>query len=250
VEDQNALFFTFTRKTMQGTLYLIPTTLGSDRWEEVIPQKVVEITQSLKYFIVEDERTARRYLSRLGMPIAINELGFDILNEHSTQTDVENLLRLLLSGESVGMLSEAGVPAVADPGSSLIRLAHSKSIRVVPLTGPSSITMAAMACGLNGQNFAFVGYLPIKINERERRIRQLEQRSKDEKQTQLFIEAPYRNNQLLKSLLSTLHSETYLHISCDLTLPKEFVATHRVKEWKKQMPDLHKRPSIFGILKE
>jgi 16S rRNA (cytidine1402-2'-O)-methyltransferase len=235
---------------MSGTLYLIPTTLGGDHWEEIIPTHVAEVTRSLRSFFVEDARTARRYLSCLGMPVSIQELSFDILNEHSTQSDVENLLGHLLSGKSVGLLSEAGVPAVADPGSLLISMAHNKGVKVVPLTGPSSIILALMASGLNGQNFAFVGYLPVKPNERDKRIRQLELRSKEEKQTQLFIEAPYRNNQLLKSLVSVLHPETNLHISCDLTLPTEFVLTQRVKVWKKQMPDLHKRPSIFGILRD
>jgi 16S rRNA (cytidine1402-2'-O)-methyltransferase len=232
---------------MQGSLYLIPTTLGSDKWEDVIPYFVAEVSRSIRFFVVEDVRTARRYLTGLKMPVAIQELTFELLNEHSKLIDIEKLLEPIYSGEHVGLLSEAGVPAVADPGSSLVRLAHSKGIKVVPLSGPSSIVMALMASGLNGQNFAFVGYIPIKSNERERRIRQLEQRSKDEKQTQFFIEAPYRNNQLFQSLVSVLQPETLVNVSCDLTLSTEFISTKKVKEWKKQMPDLHKRPSIFGI---
>ncbi|MDD2278989.1 MAG: SAM-dependent methyltransferase [Bacteroidales bacterium] len=232
---------------MAGTLYLIPTTLGSDRWQDVIPQYVSSIARDTRHFVVEDIRTARRYLSRLEMPVPISELHFELLNEHSTQPDVHKLLLPLLDGLSVGLISEAGVPAVADPGASLVALAHKHGIKVVPLAGPSSIIMALMASGFNGQNFAFVGYLPIKSNEREHRIVQLEQRSRDENQSQLFIEAPYRNNQLLSSLVTTLKPETLLHISCDLTLPTELTLSQSVKEWKRKMPDLHKRPSIFGI---
>ncbi len=232
---------------MTGTLYLIPTTLGSDKWQDVIPLYVSQIARDTRHFVVEDIRTARRYLSRLEMPVPISDLHFELLNEHTIQQDVHKLLLPLLDGLSVGLMSEAGVPAVADPGASLVALAHKHGIQVVPLVGPSSIVMALMASGFNGQNFAFVGYLPIKAKERERRIAQLEQRSREENQTQLFIETPYRNNHLLSSLLSTLKPETLLHISCDLTLPTELVLTQSVKEWKKKMPDLHKRPSIFGI---
>ncbi len=232
---------------MTGNLYLIPTTLGGDDLNQVIPAYVVEITRSIKHFIVEDIRTARRYLSRLGMPVAIDELSFSELNEHTPNEDVSGLLKPLFNGEPVGLLSEAGVPAVADPGATLVSLAHVKGVRVIPLTGPSSIILSVMGSGLNGQNFAFVGYLPIQLNDRQKRIKQLEQRSRDERQTQFFIETPYRNNKLLEALIQSLQPETLLHISSDLTLPTEFVVTKRIKEWKAKMPDLHKRPSIFGI---
>jgi 16S rRNA (cytidine1402-2'-O)-methyltransferase len=177
----------------------------------------------------------------------IGSLQFGLLNEHATQQEAEELMQPLINGINVGLMSEAGVPAVADPGSKVVALAHKKGIQVVPLTGPSSIIMAVMGSGLNGQNFAFVGYVPVKSPEREKRIRQLEQRSREEQQTQFLIEAPYRNNQLLHSLLVTLQPSTLLSIACDLTLPTEFVFTHNVNQWKKQMPDLNKRPSIFGI---
>lgn len=239
-------FFTFGSK-MVGTLYLIPTTLGSDQWQEVIPQYVAHIARDIRHFVVEDVRSARRYLSRLQMPVPISDLHFELLNEHSTSNDVHSLLKPLFEGEAIGLISEAGVPAVADPGASLVALAHKKGIKVVPLTGPSSIIMALMASGFNGQNFAFVGYLPINPKDRAKRIAELEQRSRAENQSQLFIEAPYRNNQLLSALLATLKPETFLHVSCDLTLPSEIILTQSVKEWKKKMPDLHKRPSIFGI---
>lgn len=232
---------------MKGVLYLIPTTLGGELWEEVIPQYVATIARNISYFVVEDVRSARRYLSKLGMPLSISELNFELLNEHTPPEDVSKLLQPLLNDETVGLLSEAGIPAVADPGAALVALAHKQGVRVVPLVGPSSIIMALMSSGFNGQNFAFVGYLPIKPKERTQRIVELEMRSRHENQSQLFIEAPYRNNQLLQSLVDTLKSETLLHISCDLTLPTQFVFTQSVKDWKKKMPDLHKRPSIFAI---
>lgn len=233
---------------MQGKLYLIPTTLGGENWGDVIPQLVADISRSIKHFVVEDVRTARRYLSKLGMPVPIDSLHFELLNEHTSETEVANLLKPIFDGQSVGLLSEAGVPAVADPGANLVALAQRRGVQVVPLTGPSSIILALMASGLNGQSFAFVGYLPVKSPDREKRIRQLEQRARDEHQTQLFIEAPYRNNQLLSSLLATLSPDTLLCIAADITLPTEFIVTKRVKEWTKNLPDLHKRPTIFAVL--
>ncbi|HOP04693.1 MAG TPA: SAM-dependent methyltransferase [Tenuifilaceae bacterium] len=232
---------------MQGNLYLIPTTLGGESWKDVIPDFVAEISRSLKFFVVEDVRTARRYLSKLGMPNPIDTLDFQLLNEHTPVEEVEKLLKPIFSGESLGLLSEAGVPAVADPGANLVALAQRKGVKVIPLTGPSSIILALMGSGFNGQNFAFVGYLPVKSPDREKRIRQLEQRAHDEGQTQLFIEAPYRNNQLLKSLLATLNPNTKLCVAADITMPSEFVVTKSVKEWQGNLPDLHKRPTIFAI---
>lgn len=232
---------------MKGVLYLIPTTLGGDSLEEVIPQYVATIAQGISHFVVEDVRSARRYLSKIGMPIPISELTFEELDKHNPLQDARKLVQPLLEGENVGLLSEAGVPAVADPGAVVVQAAHKVGIRVVPLVGPSSIIMALMASGFNGQNFAFVGYLPINSKERTQRIKQLEVRAKTEQQTQLFIEAPYRNNQLLKSLVETLKPDTMLHVSCDLTLHTEFVLTQSIREWQKKMPYLHKRPSIFAI---
>ncbi|MDD3567768.1 MAG: SAM-dependent methyltransferase [Bacteroidales bacterium] len=232
---------------MSAKLFLLPTTLGSDSIADVIPEYVLELTRSLEHFVVEDVRTARRYLSKLGMPHPIENLNFFELNEHSTFQEIQGLISPLLNGISVGLMSEAGVPAVADPGAQLVLLAHQKGVRVVPLVGPSSMVLALMGSGMNGQNFAFVGYLPIKPNDRVKRIKQLEQRSREEKQSQFFIETPYRNNKLLESLASTLHPDTLVHISTDLTMPTELVITKRAKELKSKMPDLHKRPSIFGI---
>jgi len=234
--------------TLFGTLYLLPTTLGGESITDVIPDFVLAQTKQLTHFVVEDVRTARRYLSGLGMPLPIEKLHFEELNEHTLFQEVPKLLSPLLNGISVGLISEAGVPAMADPGANLVALAHTKGVRVVPLTGPSSIILALMGSGLNGQNFAFVGYLPIKPDDRVRRLKQLEQRSKDENQAQFFIETPYRNNKLFESLLSSLNTQTLLHVSTDLTMQTEFVCTKSIGEWRKnKMPDLHKRPSIFGI---
>ena len=231
-----------------GTLYLLPTTLGGENITDVIPDFVIAQTKQLTHFVVENVRTARRYLSGLGMPVPIADLYFNELNEHTSFSELPKLLEPLLNGFSIGLISEAGVPAMADPGANLVALAHAKGIKVVPLTGPSSIILALMGSGLNGQNFAFVGYLPIKDDARVQRIKQLEQRSKSEKQAQFFIETPYRNNKLFVSLISTLHSQTLLHVSTDLTMRSEFILTKTVAEWRKnKMPDLHKRPSMFGI---
>lgn len=232
---------------MSSKLYLLPTSLGGDNVSEVLPDYVIEVTRSLSTFIVEDVRTARRYLSKLGMPLAIDELRFSELNEHSTFQEVQALASILDGDVSVGLMSEAGVPAVADPGAHLVAIAHQKRVEVIPLVGPSSIVLSLMGSGMNGQNFAFVGYLPIKPNDRVKRIKQLEQRSREEKQSQFFIETPYRNNKLLESLVSTLQPDTLLHISADLTMDSQLVTTKRAREWKNKMPDLHKRPSIFGI---
>ncbi len=233
---------------MLGKLYLIPTTLGGENINDVIPANVIDKTREIDHFIVEDIRSARRYLSKLKPIVPINEIQFFELNEHTTQIEAENLTAPLLQGKLVGLLSEAGVPAVADPGSNIVALAHRMGIEVIPLTGPSSILMAVMASGLSGQNFAFVGYLPVQQHEREKRIRQLELRSLEEQQAQFFIETPYRNNQMLQSLADVLAPHTLVTVACDLTRPSQFISTRKAADWKKEMPDLHKRPSIFGIM--
>lgn len=234
---------------MQGKLYLIPTTIGTDAWESVIPLSVVEIARDLKYFIVENTRTARRYLSRIKINTPISELHFFELNEHTKITEIEQYLKPIREGLDMGILSEAGVPAVADPGSVIVALAHKMGVRVVPLTGPNSIILTLMASGLNGQNFAFVGYLPVKPAERQKRIRQLEQRSKLEHQTQIFIETPYRNIQVIQDLIRTCQSETNLTIGIDITTDNEVVITRKIKEWETgPIPDFNKRNAVFCIL--
>lgn len=204
---------------------------------------------ALDYFIVENTRTARRFLSKAGVSRRIEELEFRELNEHTVAgAAVEELIAPLLEGRSAGVISEAGVPAVADPGALVVEAAHRKGIRVVPLVGPSSIILAVMASGLNGQSFAFNGYLPVKPPERQRAIRHFERRAVQERQSQLFIEAPYRNTKLLRELLQCLQSETRLTVAMDLTAPTEWIRTMRVAEWRKaSLPDLQRRPAIFLI---
>ncbi len=234
---------------MTGTLYLIPTTIGSESWEMVIPQGVIAQTQSLKHFIVEDIRTTRRYLSRIGVITPIDQLEFQLLNEHTQQVEIEKLLKPLLQGIDVGLLSEAGLPAIADPGSQLVAIANRKGIKVVPLTGPSSIFLTLMASGLNGQNFAFIGYLPVKSDERKKKIKQIELRSKQEKQTQIFIEAPYRNNHVFEDIIKECNPETMLTIGVELTTSTEFIATKKIREWKNSSPpDINKINCVFCIL--
>ncbi len=228
------------------TLYLIPTTLGDVPAADSIPLYTLELTKTLRHFIVEDVRSARRYLSKLRMPVAIDELTFYELNEHTPEEALGQLLQPLLSGNNVGLMSEAGLPAIADPGTNLVRLAHQKGIQVVPLVGPSSILLALMASGLSGQNFAFGGYLPVKEQERAQRIKQLEKRSIQEQQAQVFIEAPYRNVKLFDAFLSACNESTSLCLAMNLTLPDEWIKTQHISAWKKHRPDdINKKPCIF-----
>ena len=233
---------------MYGTLYLIPCPI-SDRTEpwDVLPAANRAVIDALDYFIVENTRTARRFLSKAGIGRPIDTLCFRELNEHTAAgREVEELVVPLLAGRSAGVISEAGVPGVADPGALVVAACHRRGIRVVPLVGPSSILMALMASGLNGQSFAFNGYLPVKPPERARAIRSLERRAAAEGQSQLFIEAPYRNAKLWAQLLDVCAAETKLAVASDITAPTEFIATHTVGEWRKRAaPDLNRRPAIF-----
>jgi 16S rRNA (cytidine1402-2'-O)-methyltransferase len=231
-----------------GKLYLIPTFIGSENPMEVFPSYNTEIIKGLRHFIVEDERTARRFLKKVLPEIEINSLTFYVLNEHSDLKQIGSYIDACIS-EDIGLLSEAGVPCVADPGSVIVKMAHEKGIVVTPLIGPSSILLALMASGLNGQNFAFLGYLPIAKNERKKAIKQIENRSFNENQTQIFIEAPYRNNQLFEDIVANAHSDTSLCIACDVTLPSQMIITNSVNNWKNKKPDLHKRPVIFLLKK-
>lgn len=231
-----------------GTLYLLPCPIADEGsvWE-VLPAKNREVMASLDYFIVENTRTARRFLSKCGLGRSIEELEFRELNEHTVAgREVEALVEPLMKGRSAGVISEAGVPGVADPGALVVALCHRRGIRVVPMVGPSSILMAVMASGLNGQSFAFNGYLPVKPPERARAIRHLEQRARTEHQSQLFIEAPYRNLKLVEQILEVCRSETKLTIALDLTAEGEFIGTYTVEEWRRmKLPELQKRPAIF-----
>lgn len=229
---------------------MIPCPISDETspWE-VLPEGNRRVMQSLDYFIVENTRTARRFLSKAALGLKIDELEFVELNEHTVAGEaVERMMAPLMAGRSAGVISEAGVPGVADPGALVVEEAHRKGIRVVPLVGPSSILLAVMASGLNGQSFAFNGYLPVKGPERQRAIRHFERRAHQEHQSQLFIEAPYRNQKLIEELLQTLQAETRLTIAMDLTAPTEWIRTMRVAEWRKaKLPELNKRPAILII---
>jgi 16S rRNA (cytidine1402-2'-O)-methyltransferase len=230
-------------------LFLIPAPLGEPEtpW---LPEPERLRLLSLKHFVVEAEKTARKHLKALGLETPIRELTLATLNEHTPAEEVAALLAPLEAGNDVGLISEAGCPAVADPGAQLVALAHQKGIEVVPLIGPSSILLALMASGANGQRFAFHGYLPVDSAEREQAIKALEQRSREQDETQVFIETPYRNNALLSQLRSTLATTTRLAVACDLTLPTQTIVSHRVHDWPQQGPELHKRPAIFVLYAE
>lgn len=235
---------------MPGTLYLIPCPIAEegDVWD-VLPAANRAVMASLDYFIVENTRSARRFLSKAKLGRPIEELEFRELNEHTVAgCEVEELVAPIAAGRSAGVISEAGVPGVADPGALVVALCHRRGIRVVPLVGPSSILLAMMASGLNGQSFAFNGYLPVKPPERVQAIRRFERRAHAEGQSQLFIEAPYRNVKLMEQLLQTLAPETRLTVAMDITAPGEFIRTLRVREWRAaELPAMNKRPAIFII---
>lgn len=229
---------------------MIPCPIADSRplWD-VLPRANYDVMNGLDYFIVENVRSARRFLSKVGVERRIEELEFVELNEHTTRVEeVERMLKPVLEGRSAGVISEAGVPGVADPGADIVALAHRHGIRVVPLVGPSSILMSVMASGLNGQSFAFVGYIPVKDGERQRRLKELERRAVEERQAQLFIEAPYRNFKLFEALLKTLSPKMRLTVAADITAPEEYIRTLRVEEWRKlPVPDIAKRPTIFVL---
>lgn len=233
-----------------GTLYLIPCPISDQTapWE-VLPAANRALMDSLDYFIVENTRSARRFLSKSGIARTIDSLEFRELNEHTAAgREVEELVEPIAAGRSAGVISEAGVPGVADPGALVVEACHRRGIRVVPLVGPSSIILSVMASGLSGQSFAFNGYLPVKPPERVRAIRHFERRALQEGQSQLFIEAPYRNMKLMEQLLETLAPQTRLAVAVDLTAPEESVQMHEVARWRTQpLPEMNKRPAIFII---
>ncbi len=235
-------------KMNRGTLYLIPSPLGDNDPAEVIPEPALETARRLKVFVVEEVRTVRRFLSRAGLKGHIGELEFHELNEHTDPKEVEAYLHLFDNGQDVGLISEAGLPAVADPGAQLVSLCHREGIRVVPFTGPSSLMLALMGSGLNGQSFAFCGYLPAKTEERRAMIRKIEKRSSTEHQTQIFIETPYRNDSLFKDLLATCADRTRITVAANLTLPDAFIRTCSVSAWKKSGLVIEKRPCVFLML--
>lgn len=232
-----------------GKLYLIPTTLGDTNPLEVMPISVKKVIEHLDHYIVENEKSARRAIKGISPGKSQPSLELYILNKYTDTMEIPNFLAPCLQGISVGLLSEAGVPGVADPGAEVVKLAHQKGIQVVPLVGPSSILMAMMSSGMNGQNFAFNGYLPIDQQERKQALKRLERVSQENDQSQLFIETPYRNDKMLQDIVNTVHPDTAVCIACDITLPSEFIVTKPASFWKNNPPGLHKRPAIFIIHK-
>ena len=233
----------------KGKLYLIPTTLGDNEPLEVLPLSVKQVIEKTSHFIVENEKSARRFIKKITPRKSQGSLHIYILDKYSDDVESQHYLDVCLNGQNVGLLSEAGVPAVADPGAIIVSLAHKKDVKVVPLVGPSSILMALMSSGLNGQNFAFNGYLPIEKSERKKKIKQLEKLSLEKNQSQIFIETPYRNEKMFADLLQALTINTQLCVAADITLSTEFIKTATVADWKNMKPDLHKKPAIFIIHK-
>ena len=233
---------------MSGILYLIPSPLGENEPREVIPAPVFDLLPHLQHFVVEELRTVRRYLSKAGLKGKIAELNLYELNEHTQQKDVERYVQILKEGNDVGLISEAGLPAVADPGALLVELAHKNDIEVRPFVGPSSLMLALMASGLNGQCFAFTGYLPVKPDERKAKIRTIEKISAQLRQSQIIIETPYRNDQFFSDLLATCSANTRICVAADITLSTQFIKTKSVAEWKKSPVVIGKRPCVFVML--
>lgn len=234
---------------MKTALYLIPVTLGETELEQVLPEYNKNIILGIKHFIVENVRSARRFLKQVDRSIDIDTLKFYELNKHTKPDIISNYLYPLSQGESVGVLSEAGCPAIADPGSDVVAIAQKKDYTVVPLIGPSSILLSLMGSGFNGQSFAFHGYLPIDGKERRQKVEQMEQRIFKEHQTQIFIETPYRNNKLVEDLISYCNSGIKLCIAMNLTCNDEFIKTKPIQNWKNKLPDMHKKPCIFLLYK-
>ncbi|MDP3312975.1 SAM-dependent methyltransferase [Lutibacter sp.] len=236
--------------SIKGSLYLIPTTLGDNEPLDVLPLLVKKVIDELDIFIVENEKTARKFIKKISPTKSQQALKLFSIDKYANQVEVKTFLDSCIKGISVGLLSEAGVPCIADPGAEMVKLAHQKNIKVIPLVGPSSILMAMMASGFNGQNFAFNGYLPIDSNDRKKSIKNLEKLSKEHNQSQLFIETPYRNDKMLEDIKSTLSPHTMLCVACDITLQTEYIKTLSIEGWKKETVNLHKRPTIFIIHKE
>jgi 16S rRNA (cytidine1402-2'-O)-methyltransferase len=233
---------------MTGNLYLIPTTLGEfDTAVKVLPDYNNTIIHQLSFFIVENVRTARRFLAKTRHPVPIDEMEFFELGKHTPEEQIASYLKPLKSGISIGLLSEAGTPCIADPGSVIVKMAHELNFDVIPLVGPNSIILALMGSGMNGQQFSFHGYLPVGKNELTVKLKELEKLARNRNQTQIFIETPFRNRQLFESILNSCRTDTLLCIATDITLPSESIKTKRIGSWIKQKVDLHKRPTVFLI---
>lgn len=234
---------------METALYLLPVTLGDTPLHKVLPAHNIEIISGIRHFIVENVRSARRFLRQSDAHFDIDGSTFFELNKHTSPQDISGFLQPLVNGNPMGVISEAGCPAVADPGADVVAIAQRKGLKVIPLVGPSSIILSVMASGFNGQSFAFHGYLPIKPDERAKALHRLEQRIYNEHQTQLFIETPYRNDKMIEDILHTCRPQTKLCIAANLTCDDEYVRTLTVKEWRGRIPDLSKKPTIFLLYK-
>jgi 16S rRNA (cytidine1402-2'-O)-methyltransferase len=234
----------------QGKLFLIPVGLSEQEHENVLPAYNYSIMHLIDEFIVENQRTARRFLRSTGYSKNFDEVTFHVLDKHTNENDIPSFLKGMLAGKNVGLLSEAGNPCIADPGNKVVRLAHKNNLQVVPLVGPSSILLALIASGFNGQNFAFHGYLPVDRKARQNKIKELQQMAIQRNQTQIFMETPYRNNALLEDLLHTCNDSMMLCIATDLTSENESIKTLSIHEWKTKTPDLNKKPSVFLIYKD
>lgn len=232
----------------KGKLYLIPSPLGENEPDEVIPTPVLESLAGFRTFVVEEIRTARRYLSKAGLKGHIGELEFHELNEHTDNATIEGYVSLFDNGNNVALISEAGLPAVADPGAQLVALCHRKGIEVVPAVGPSSLMLALMSSGLNGQSFAFCGYLPAKTEERRARLKAIEKLSLQSRQTQIFIETPYRNDGMLSDILSVCNGNTRVCVAANITMPDAYIKTKTVSQWKQSPVTIGKRPCVFLLL--
>jgi len=233
----------------KGHLYLIPTTLGDNEPLEVLPISVKKVIEQINVYIVENEKTARHFIKKISSGKSQSSLKLFLLNKYTDASLIPEFLEPCIHGIQVGLLSEAGCPGIADPGAEVVKMAHQKNIKVVPLVGPSSILLALMSSGMNGQSFAFNGYLPIEKDDRKRELKRLERFSFEHNQTQIFNETTYRNNKMLEDLCNTLEPNTLICVACDITLSTEFIKTQTANAWKKNMVDLHKRPAIFIIHK-
>ncbi|MDG3582372.1 SAM-dependent methyltransferase [Galbibacter pacificus] len=236
-----------TTNSNKGKLYLIPTTLGDVEPLEVLPLSIKRVIENVDFYIVENEKTARRFIKRISPKKSQPSLKIQVLNKYTKPEEIPTFITPCLNGYDVGIISEAGCPGVADPGADVAAIAHKKNIQVVPLVGPSSILLALMASGMNGQSFAFTGYLPIDKSEKKRTIKKLEKTSKDFNQSQIFMETPYRNDKLLADLITTLSPNTLLCVASDITLGTEYIKTQSVAQWKGSSVELHKKPTIFII---
>ena len=233
----------------QGKIYLIPCTLGETAPFEVLPLLVKKAIEDIDIYIVENEKNARRFIKSVCPKKSQPDLHINLINKYTEESEIPDMLLPCLDGQNIGVISDAGCPGIADPGAAIVEQAHLKGIKVVPLVGPSSILLAMMASGFNGQNFSFNGYLPIDKRERRIEIKRLERLSEEQNQSQIFIETPYRNNQMLESIISTLQPQSKLCVACDITLSTEYIKTHTANDWEKIKVDLHKRPTIFIIQK-